>query len=346
MTKATAKSGIFRSPPIDQAEDDKLHDLYWSRAKLKQDLAEKAKENRQLRNIIRKQQSSTARAEQELANLENLLVDPQWIHNLVVFYRFRGLNARCCAELRKFADRLKLQREQRRRKSLLANWKARRNAKIAKVEQALARQRQVVRDIEHKVTAERTNMESMNPLSKLLKGRQSNGAVDELEEQLALARVNAAKLASEREKVKALKPPSVPVMDTGTKRSVNLMMLAFAQGLLLRFSDRNMASMVREASNASPGGINYGSPADCAKLLQQLDDEHRRLETLSDSPQVLKARAVRIAEHADFSSPDDAIPVAGTVAAVFAFDSGGNVETTDTNILGQDYWELSSVVLR
>jgi hypothetical protein len=346
MGKANRTTGLFRSLPLDQAEDSKLHDLYRSRAALKKKFAAADLENRRLRQIVKKQQGSTALVEQKLEHLETLLRDPQWVHNLVVFYQLRGLNARCCDKLETFAAQLKLRNDKRRRAQVLGKWQARRSAKFKHIAAALARQRNEMKAIESQVNAERANIESMNRFSKLLKGRQSTGALDTLEEQFAAAREREAELVCKLEQVKGLQPPEVPGVETGAKRSINFMILAFAQDLLLRFSDRNFAAMVREASAAPPGEIQYGSPGDCARLLQQLAEETARIEKLSDSAAVLKERATRIAEHADFASPDDAIPAAGTVAAVFAFDSNANVETTDWDLLGQDYWGLSGVTVR
>ena len=44
-----------------------------------------------------------------------------------------------------------------------------------------------------------------------------------------------------------------------TKRSINFMVLSFAQDLLLRFSDRNFAAMVRESGEAParPAQLNF-----------------------------------------------------------------------------------------
>jgi hypothetical protein len=268
------------------------------------------------------------------------------VHNLVVFYQLKGLHARCCDKLGTFAEQLKLRNEKRRNEQVLGKWQARRSARINEFTAALARQRNEVKAIEHQVAGERASIESMNRFSKLLKGRQSTGAMGMLENKLVAARDREAELLCKLEQVRGLKPPEVPGLETGAKRSINFMILAFAQDLLLRFSDRNVASMVREASRANPGEIQYGSPGDCARLLQQLGAESARIEKRSDPAAVLKERAARIAEHADFASKDDAVPVAGTVAAVFAFDNNAHVETTDWDLLGQNYWGLSGVTLR
>jgi hypothetical protein len=346
MVKATAKATLFGTASPEEAGDEKLHDLYWNRAQLKQQFAEKEEENQRLRKIIEEQEGSVARVEQKLEHLENLLLDPDWVHNAVVHYQLLGLNARCCRKLATFAEQLKQQREERRRKQVVVDWNESRKADLAVVEQALLAHRAELHDLENNVTAEQLRMESMNGLSKLLRGRQSSAVIDELEAQLAVARERDAELLGEVETIRKREPPPAPGLDIKSKRSINFMILAFAQDILLRFEDTNFAAMVREAGEKSAGAIRYGSPADCGKLLRQVTAETRRVEEIADTPDALKARAARIAEHADFEAEDDAVPVPGTVAAIFAFDATGGVRTTDVNILGQDYWQLTRVVSR
>jgi hypothetical protein len=346
MAKATLTTGLFRSLPIDQAQDDKLHDLYRSRAELKKKFAAKELENRRLRKIALKHKGSAALLQKKLDQLEQLLGDPEWVQNLVVFYQLRRLNARCCAKLQKFAGQLVQRCEQRQSAQLLGAWNRKRRVRFEGASAALGRHRDRIQALERQIMGERDSIQSMNRLSKLLKGRQSTGTLEELEGQLAVAREREAELARALDDVRGEKPPKPPAIETGSKRLLNFMILAYAQDLLLRFSDRNFAAMVREASTAGPGDIHYGSPGDCAALLEQLAAESRRVDTLADTTDVLKTRAARIAEHADFTSPDDAVPVAGTVAAVFAFDSSANVDITDANLLGEDYWDLSAVVVR
>ena len=346
MAKATAKSTLFSTASPEEAGDEKLHDLYWNRAQLKQQFAEKEQENQRLQKLIQEQEGSVARVEQKLEHLENLLLDPDWVHNVVVHYQLRGLNGRCCRKLATFAEQLKTQREERRRKQVVIEWNEGRKKDLQAAEQLLLQHRADLQDIENQVTAEQLRMESMNGLSKLLRGRQSSAVIDELEAQLAVARERDAELLGEVEAIRKREPPPAPGLDINAKRSINFMILAFAQDILLRFEDTNLAAMVRESSEKSPGAINYGSPADCTKLLRQVSAETRRLEEIADTPDALKARAARIAEHADFGADDDAVPVPGTVAAVFAFDAAGGVQTTDVNMLGQDYWRVTRVVSR
>ena len=60
----------------------------------------------------------------------------------------------------------------------------------------------------------------------------------------------------------------------------------------------------------------------------------------------LKQRAELIAEHAVFQEDDDAVPLAGTVATVFAINSNGVATKSDANLVGENYWGISGVLSR
>ena len=57
-------------------------------------------------------------------------------------------------------------------------------------------------------------------------------------------------------------------------------------------------------------------------------------------------RADLIAEHAVFQKDDDAVPVAGTVATVFAINANGVVTKSDANLVGDNYWGIANVLGR
>lgn len=346
MVKAFAKPADSRGSDSPDEDNDRLHELYWNRAQLKQQYAAKEQENRRLLKSLEEQEGAKARIRQKLDHLENLLVDPDWVHNVVVFYQLRGLNERCCRKLAAFAERLKQQREQRLHKQGLAGWNEERKREASAIGRTLAGVAGERRTLEEHLEGERQSRESARGLGRLFRGRQSTTVLEELEAKLGILREREEALKHELKAVREREPPPPPGLDVASKRSINFMILSFAQDLLLRFEDRNVAAMVRESGEKSVGAINYGSRQDCDRLLERLGEERRRVESVADTADVLRQRAASIAEHADFASADEAVPVAGTVAAIFAFSPSGRVTTTDGNILGQDYWRLSKALSR
>ena len=114
MTSLTAIFGNSDDKPVEESE--KLLELYWNRAELKKEFADLRKEQFHLQDHIKQQEGVTARVQQKLDDLEQLLNDPEWVYNVIIFYQLRNLSLRCQNKLEKFAEQLKQQREQRRRR--------------------------------------------------------------------------------------------------------------------------------------------------------------------------------------------------------------------------------------
>ena len=115
-------AAIFGNSPEKSQESEKLLDLYWNRAALKKKFAGMRKEQFRLQDKIKQQEGVIGRLQQKLDHLEDLLVDPDLAHNVIVFYQLRGLALRCQRKLTNFAEQLKQQREQKLYDRLLVSW--------------------------------------------------------------------------------------------------------------------------------------------------------------------------------------------------------------------------------
>jgi hypothetical protein len=124
------------------------------------------------------------------------------------------------------------------------------------------------------------------------------------------------------------------------------MIIAFAQHLYLQFNDRNLVALTKESSEKSVGAINYGSKEDCDRLLERIVAQVDSMENASDYVDVLKRRAELITEHAAFEDGEDAVPMPGTVATVFAINSNGVVSKSDADLVGENYWGIADVLSR
>jgi len=327
-------------------DNEKLVELFKNRAELKKEYAALSKERNRLQQLVTEQRGATARITQRLEHLEGLLVDPDWVNTVVVFYQLRSLNRRCTGKLAKFAEQLKQQREKRLRDAQMQAWRDECNARRKGVDQELLEQRQQLRQIEGQLNAERQRTSSMSGLSKIFKGSTASEQLAELEGQLDTLRETERALVEKVEALESAAPPDPPGLSLAEKRSVNLMIVAFAQHLFLQFNDRDLAALVKESSDKSVGAINYGNKRDCDLLLERIGAHIDTMEKASDYADLLKRRAELIAEHALFKDDEDAVPIAGTVATVFAINGNGVVTKSDANLLGDNYWGIANVLSR
>jgi len=342
----SALTAIFGSTEEKTQDSDKLLHLYWNRAELKKEFSGMRKEQYRLRDLIKQQEGATARLHQKLEHLEDLLLDPDWAHNVVTFYQLRGLALRCERKLARFSEQLKQQREQKQHNSLLVNWNEERNRETRILEHKLLEQRDSVHLLEDRLQAERHRLMSMSGFLRIFRQRSVTAVLDNLASQIESAQLAENEIASALEGVRDRKPPDNQGLDIAIKRSINLMILAYAQQLYLHFADDKLSAMAKEASEKSVGAINYGTREECDRLLQRVRKRREAMEQSADFAAVLQKRAKLIGEKAKFRNDADAVPIAGTVSTVFNIDANGLIKESEANILGENYWGVSKVLSR
>lgn len=344
MSSLTA---IFGSSPERSAEEsEKLLNLYWNRAELKKEFARLRDEQHRLTERVKEHEGAAARVQQKLDHLESLLLDPDWIYSVVVYYRFRAMNRRCRSKLEKFAEHLKRQREERVHSRQVETWQAARADALADAERRVAEQRLQVQMLEDRLQNERRRLAAMGTFTKLIRGRRAMDGLDHIAASIETAQQREVQLLGELDALQDEEPPGVQGLDLATKRQINYMILSFAQHLYLHFHDDGLVELAREAGERSVGAVNYGTKDDCDSLIARVQERLNRFEGLADFADVLKQRAKLIADQARFRSDDDAVPESGSVSGVYAFGERGAVRTHDADLLGKDYWGLPEILSR
>lgn len=343
MSSLTA---IFGNSAEKSHESEKLLHLYWNRAELKKEFARMRKEKYKLQDRIKQQEGATARLMQKLEHLEELLIDPEWAGNVVVFYQLRGLALRCQRKLAKFAEQLKQQREQRQHNGLLLQWNEGRTRETKAIERKVLNLRAQVRELDDQLQAEKDRLISMSGFLKIFKRRSLTAALDRLAAQIDAIQLEEQTLLQQQDEIRNRKPPENQGLDLPTKRSINFMILSYAQQLLLHFADDDLAALAKEASEKSVGAINYGNRNECEQFLTRIRKRTEAIEQNSDFASVLQKRAKLIGEKAVFRGDADAVPIAGTVTTVFDIDNNDNVTKTETNLLGENYWGIAKILSR
>ena len=343
MSSLTA---IFGNSEEKTEDSDKLMELYWNRAELKKEFAGMRKEQYRLQDRIKEQEGKTARIQQQLDHLENLLVDPEWAHNVVVFYQLRGLGKKTERKLARFAEQLKQQREQKKHDSLLEDWNEERKEEGREIEGEILLNKDFIQQLEDQLQSEQRRLTSMNAFMRLFRGRSVMKGIDGLAEQLEIAVQKDNGLHDSLEALMNREPPDTQGLDISAKRSINLMILSFAQQLYVQFDKDGIAGLVKESTEKSVGAINYGTPYECQQILERINKSSERLDKATDFADVLKKRAMMLGERASFSGSDSAVPAPGSVAQLINIDANGVLRETDLNIAGENYWGISNIFSR
>ncbi|MEL7185410.1 MAG: hypothetical protein AAFN50_03100 [Pseudomonadota bacterium] len=337
---------MFKSEPEEVQDKDKLHELYWNRAELKKEFAALRNEKYALQDRINEQKGATARVEQKLQHIESLLLDREWVYNVAVFYQLKRLNAHCHAKLGRFAEQLKQQREARVQNKVMDTWNQQRNAQASAIEKKIGEVRLQTQLLEDQLQSERHRLLTMNGFVRLFRGRSAAARIEEIAAGIESGQAAEQELLGELEQNQNRTPPDHAGLDIATKRSINFMILSFLQQLYLFFADDNLAELAREASEKSVGAVNYGSKYDCDEILERLDKRWAALEKVVDSAEILKKRAQLLANNAEFRDADDAVPVAVSLATVYAIDDNGVIREKDVNVLRDNYFGVAQVLSR
>ena len=345
MSSITAIFG--NSADKDSSQDDeRLMDLYWNRNELKKEFAGLRSEKFKLTDRLKTQQGDIARLEQKLEHLESLLTDPEWARNIMVLYQLRGLNNRCERKVARFAERLKQQREQKQNNEALDRWRAGIKAECARVLEEIRSLREQIFSHEEELQSVHQQLEAARGFFRFFRRRSLRSRADELTAGIQALESSEEDKRTEIEEIQSRETPETLGLGLGAKRSINFMILSYAQQLYLSFDDDNLAAMVKEASEKSAGALRYGSDKDCEAVVQRIRRSADLLERGGDFAALLQKRAKLISEGAIYKDPDDAVPVPGTVATLFRIDANDVVKASDADLLGRNFWGLAKVMSR
>jgi len=338
----TNLTGLFKPEADDLRDNDKLVDLFRNRSELKKEFAALRDEKYKLQDRIKQHQGETARVQQQLDHLENLLSDREWGHNVVAYYQLRSLSAKCSERLSTFAEQLKQKREKRVHGHLLADWNQQRADQAAVVEAKIAEQRLNIQTLADRLQAVRNKLAAMNGFVKLFRKRSIDKETGRIIARSELVRAKEDELQVELRAIENIDPPDPEGLDIASKRKINFMILSFAQQLYLHFEDYGLVAMAKESTERSVGAAMYGSKYECDEIVERITKRLDTMASVSDFPDVLRKRAQLIEDHAMFKNDDDVVPVSGSVATVYSINSKGMVRNKDVNLLGENYFAVAN----
>jgi hypothetical protein len=343
----TTRFGNARAPGDEEGDgDDPLLNLYWNRAELKKEFAALRSANFDLEDRLKRQEGATARVEQKLQHIENLLLDPEWVYNVVTHYQLRGLESRARRRLERFAEELKQKREKKQHGQRLAEWNEQRELEATAIEHEIGACRLAAQEVEQQIEDERSRLAGMNGFIRLLRRREVDSRLHTLEGRLAATRTEEHDLLRQHEAVQNRVPPDTEGLDIATKRMINFMILAFAQHLYIQLRDDGLAALAKDAADKSVGAVNFGDKQACDEIIAGIGLAAVRLDSPSGYAESLRRRARLIARKALFATADDAVPRPATVSAIIDVDGAQAAELETVNLLGENYWGVAGVVSR
>jgi len=327
-------------------DDDKLMDLYWNRNELKKEFARLREDNFKLKDRVSSYQGDLARLEQKLQHLEELLIDPEWARSILVLYQLRGLGQRCTRKVARFAEQLKQQHEHKQRGSALAKWRAGMESELAEFDAEIGRIDQRRQAVESELNDLRQSLAASRSMFGIFRRRRLRKRGGRCAQEIASLHQEKTACLQQLQTIKSQQPPATMGLSLAAKRSINFMIVAFAQQLYLAFDDDEIAGLVKESLERSVGGVRYGNAEDCERLLGRIQRSSQRLDQPADFAGALQRRSRLLSDAAVYQNDGDAVPLAGTVAMLCRFEDNGPVRTTDLDLLSGNVWGLATVLSR
>ena len=246
----------------------------------------------------------------------------------------------------RFAEQLKQQREQKQNSEALTKWHAGIKAECERVAAEVRSLREQIFRHEEELQSVQQNLEESQGFFRFFRRRSLQARAEELAADIQALEATEETKRAEIEAIQSREPPETLGLGLATKRSINFMILSYAQQLYLNFDDDGLVAMVKEACEKSAGAIRYGDDKDCESIVNRIRRSATLLEKGGDFAGVMQKRAKLISEGAIYKNPDDAVPVPGTVATLFRIDANDLVKASDSDMLGRNFWGLANVMSR
>lgn len=343
-----AQQLFFRRNP---AEDERLLQLFWNRAELKREFARLQRDRDRLADQLRQQEGSTLRWQQRLEQLEGLLADPERAANAAVFFQLRGVWQYCRRRLARLARELSARQQDAELRRETARFEEHRKIALASIEQRLVPLIERRVSIEAELHGVRLQQAKLTSFWNLLARRRCEHAQAVLDS--ALAGVQSQVERYEKARHEKLRESVTPAATIGidSKRLVNLSVIALAQELVVQLAGHNVAHMARDASLRQVNDMRYGDLQTCHQTGQQVARVLQRLDELDDLPLLVRARAEYLRRQVEYLRDADTVPIAASCAEIPVLLSAAdnpvpaNERSLSVNVLGDEYWEIYSVLL-
>jgi hypothetical protein len=337
----------------DEQQSEQLLKLYWNRAGVKRELKALKRERFELLDKLKEQEGAIVRAQEQLDGLERLLTNPLAAANAMVYFQLRHLWRIGAQRLEQFGKELQLQREKRERAQLheaeLAKRKRRLEAINDKHRGLVDKLKPVIDD----ALALERQLQSMNRLVRWIRGPRLRARLTGLKNGREMLEEKIAELKNLTEKIQAEPLPEPEGLSLESRRLINAAVIALAQHLVLHFSEHDLASLAKAATERAVGDMKFGDRRDCDRMVERIRErieELKQQKTLADQ---VKKRADQLLGSAKYRSDNDSVPAVECTEAIERV-AGQSTEQDLTrrasdaplrvNVLADDYWDLFSVL--
>ena len=347
--------GISRRTPSggareEEGDEERLVSLFRNRSELKKAFSDLQKSLRLAEERLASQEAATRRAEERFQAIEQLLAQPGTGYTALVYFQLRALWHGCRDRLQAISDELRGRHEERQRREELMRFNQEKQRQLAVIDQQIAQAKDEVEERLSRRNLVRAELEGAQGLFDFARRRKLNELLQQRRIELEASRLHLVELQDRRTGVSTEPWPEFSGLDVGTKREINITVIAAAQELYLDFSTEELARKARDAHVNAIQEMRYGSEEDCKALIGRIRQAVASLGSGRPVPANVAARAELVAKQAQFRSARDTVPVAGTVARIelpIRSPEGEILRRVplEVNVLADEYWDVYDVLI-
>ncbi len=343
---ATMTSRLFARDTQTAVDEEQLLRLFWNRAELKKELEALEKEKSELEEQAGQKDALMLRVQQRLNHLEALLSDPASAPAVVTYYQLRGIWGHCNRILQSLATELRRSSHDRAYQKFVESQQDKQAAVMKDIQQQYSVVSDECEELAVRVRELRDQRKANSGLFGLMRRKHITAELNVLREERRRKNAQLEQLAEQKSELAVTSGEEFGGLDVAAKRRINLVVIAYAQQLVLFFQDHHLTKLAREASLNQVNDVQYGSRRDCRQIRQHLAERLRELPADKSLKQQVELRSRFLATQVEYRCDTDAVPMAASLGSLALLDAKGEkYNELSLNILADEYWDLFAVLL-
>ena len=337
------------SAPADDAEEQRVLELFRNRTELKKAYTSLKDELYELQERLKKHEALTARAEQQFEQLGQRLAVPQTAYPTMVFYQLRGLWAAGGKLLGAYGSDLREEHIGRERRAHLAEINRRQFGQRQGAETALREAQARMAEAAQTVSRLEGEIKDLNRPWHIIRRRDATAELVEARGRQALAARALESAQAGFDAVLAVSETPFPGLSVEARRSVNLALIAYAEVLSSRLEGGTLLPLAGEAASRSEPPEASESRVECEAVMAQVAAAMRSLESAGSAAMEIRRRVEELVKAARYLAAEDTVPTPESVcpaARELDHRNGPRVGRGGIpNVLGAGTWGIFRILL-
>jgi hypothetical protein len=334
----------------EEPQKEQLLKLYWNRAGVKRELKSLRTERFELLDKLKEQEGAIVRAQEQLEGLERLLTNPLAAANAMVYFQLRHMWRVAALRLEQFGKELHLQREKRERAKLHESALAKRKRRLAAINEKQNEILQKRKKIIEEALRLEQRFERMNAIVRLFRGPRIRKRIQRSKAGREVLDQRIEEFNELVDKIEGEPLPEPEGLSIESRRLINTAIIAFAQHLVVHFSEHDLASLAKSATQRPVADMKFGDRRTCDRMVERIRERIEELRQSKSLADQVKRRTDKLIHDLAYHNDTDAIARSDSVETILPSTSNDSLtrRASDAplrvNVLADDYWDLYTIL--